>query len=233
MASGDVCLLKPRPMTFECTTSRTDENKLTVPRRQEVDHRRTGLGLYWVPEEPAMDLERPLSPVAEDEAYADLRRELTRAVAAVCPRWLAAGREDLVQAAMMRILQIQQRSEGTREFSSSYLWRVAHSALVDEIRRVRLRREQPLGDEAPMGSRTGSAPSPEQEVEGRETGEAIVDCLGRLVRPRRLAVTLHLQGYTVPEVAELLGYGRKRTENLVYRGLANLRRCLASQGLKP
>ena len=54
-----------------------------------------------------------------------------------------------------------------------------------------------------------------------------------LVRPRRLAVALYLQGHSVPEAAKLLEWGNKRTENLVYRGLADLRECLAKKGLKP
>jgi len=64
-------------------------------------------------------------------------------------------------------------------------------------------------------------------------GRAIRDCLLGLVTPRRLAVTLHLQGHTVPQAAEVLGWDAKRTENLVYRGLADLRVCLARKGVTP
>jgi RNA polymerase sigma-70 factor (ECF subfamily) len=134
---------------------------------------------------------------------------------------------------MIRILELQRRSEGKRQLSSSYLWRVAHSVLVDEIRRVRRRREQPLDDAPLTRQRAGGPPNPEKEAEAREISQAIGGCLSRLVRPRRLAVTLHLQGHSVPEAARLLRYGRKRTENLVYRGLSDLRRCLASKGLEP
>ena len=48
-----------------------------------------------------------------------------------------------------------------------------------------------------------------------------------------MAVVLHLQGHSVPEAARLLNWGNKRTENLVYRGLADLRNCLALKGLEP
>jgi RNA polymerase sigma-70 factor (ECF subfamily) len=177
--------------------------------------------------------ERPPSSPQEAELPAGLRRELGRAVAAVCPRWLADQRDDIAQAAALRILELQRQSEGMRQFSSSYLWRVAHSVLVDDIRRVRRRREQPLEDASPTRQRAVRPPNPEEEAQAQEISEAIGSCLGQLVSPRRLAVTLHLQGHSVPEAAELLGYGRKRTENLVYRGLSDLRRCLASRGLEP
>jgi RNA polymerase sigma-70 factor (ECF subfamily) len=52
-------------------------------------------------------------------------------------------------------------------------------------------------------------------------------------RERRLAVTLHLQGHTVPEAARILDWAAKQTENLVYRGLADLRACLMAKGIRP
>jgi RNA polymerase sigma-70 factor (ECF subfamily) len=76
-------------------------------------------------------------------------------------------------------------------------------------------------------------PDPERRLQGREAGAAIRDCLGRLVRPRRRAVVLHLQGHSATEVAELLGYGLKRADNLIYRGLKDLRACLGNKGKHP
>ena len=72
---------------------------------------------------------------------------------------------------------------------------------------------------------------PERCAAGREVGRAIRGCLAKLVTPRRLAVTLHLQGHSVPEAAKLLGWGTKRAENLIYRGLVDLRGCLSSAGV--
>jgi RNA polymerase sigma-70 factor (ECF subfamily) len=42
---------------------------------------------------------------------------------------------------------------------------------------------------------------------------------------------MYLHGHSVAEVAALLGWRFKKAENLVYRGLADLRRCLATKGL--
>jgi RNA polymerase sigma-70 factor (ECF subfamily) len=46
-------------------------------------------------------------------------------------------------------------------------------------------------------------------------------------------VILYIQEHTVPEAARILGWTLKRTENLVYRGLADLRACLAAKGQTP
>ena len=174
----------------------------------------------------------PLNPRLEDDLAA-VRAALNRAVARVCPYWLADQADDLVQVALMRVMDVSRRAEGQIQFTSFYLRKAAYSAVVDEIRRRRRRQEVSLdeGDAAPMLPSAGS--NPEQRQAGREIGRAIRACLERLVAPRRLAATLHLQGHTVPEVCRLMGWSEKRAENLVYRGLADLRQCLAGKGVTP
>jgi len=162
-----------------------------------------------------------------------VRADLARAVARVCPACMADRADDLVQVALLRVAEVYRRSEGKAEFSSFYLRKAAYSAVVDEIRRLRRRQEVPLEGGNPEADPASAQPDPEQSCAGGEIGQAIRDCLGRLVRPRRLAVTLHLQGHRVAEAARLLGWSAKKAENLVYRGLADLRSCLTAKGIRP
>lgn len=81
--------------------------------------------------------------------------------------------------------------------------------------------------------RPAQLPDPESRSSGREMGRAIRRCLAELIRPRRLAVSLHLQGHRIKEVGELMGWSAKRAENLIYRGLADLRACLEGKGFGP
>jgi len=160
----------------------------------------------------------------------ELRATLQRAVRRICPRWLADRSEDLVQMAALRVLEARPPGEGNDRVAASYLYKVAYTTLIDEIRRLRRRPESPL-DEA--GPRAVGEPGPDRALAGREAGRAIEACLAGLVEPRRLAVTLYLQGHTIPQAARLLGWGVKKTENLVYRGLADLRGCLNDKGVVP
>lgn len=175
--------------------------------------------------------ERASAPAEAD--YEGMRQRLVRAVARICPRWLAAQADDIVQAALIRVMEILRTREGDRPLAASYLWKVAYSVTVDEIRRVRRRRELSLDDDAPETLAATGDSDPEQARRSGETTAALADCLQRLVEARRLAVTLHLQGHSVPELARLLGWAAKRADNLVYRGLADLRRCLLSKGVNP
>lgn len=168
---------------------------------------------------------------APDDAYACLSADLMRAVTRICPAWLAAQRDDVVQVALLRVMDVRRRSDA--ELKPAYLRRVAWSALVDEIRARRRRREVSLDDDPVPDARPARGPSPEEQVATLEIGQAIGECVTRLAHDRRLAVTLHLQGHSVPESAALLAWSPKRTENLVYRGLADLRACLDAKGLRP
>jgi RNA polymerase sigma-70 factor, ECF subfamily len=175
------------------------------------------------------------SSAPSEVELARLRAELTRAVHRICPAWLADRSDDLVQVAWMRVVEIQNRSEGNVGLSTFYLQRAARSALIDEIRRRRRRQEVAL-DEAMVESHPvarAPQPDPERTAAGRELGRAIQRCLTRLIRPRQTAVTLHLLGHSVPEAARLLGWSAKKAENLIYRGLADLRGCLERAGAAP
>jgi len=167
--------------------------------------------------------------------YSKLRHDLARAVARLCPKWLSNERDDLVQTAVMRVMQTVARRavdrEGNPPIPSSYLHKTAYSALVDEIRRKQRRRETAL--ETGTIELAASAENPERTMASRQIGQGVRTCLTQLKHERRLAVSLYLQGHNVRRAALILEWSDKRTENLVFRGLADLRKCLMSKGLRP
>jgi len=162
---------------------------------------------------------------------AALLETLTRAVRRVCPAWLASERDDLVQIALMKILERERRTGTQQQMQKADLYRVAHSVLVDEIRSRRRRREEPLGEQPDVERAVRT--TPEQQVTSHELGRQIHECLTQIKRERRLALALRLQGYSVSECADRLGWKHKQTENLVHRGMADLRRLLTEKGIKP
>lgn len=199
-----------------------------------------------------------------DLGYEQLRQDLCAAVRKTCPPALRDRSDDLVQLAMLKVLAVEERNDsrengsssttapsapeetqragkGTR--SSSYLYRVAYSVVIDEWRRSRCRSEISFSED-PFEANdadnemsheilASSDPDPARASASSEVGRGIGDCLQRLNDNRRRAVTLYLLGHTVPEASRVLRSNLKRTESLVYRGLADLRRCLALKGLDP
>jgi RNA polymerase sigma-70 factor (ECF subfamily) len=162
-----------------------------------------------------------------------LRSELQRAVEHNCPPSLAACSEDLVQQALLRLIKLPENGGGERTYNTTFLWRVAYSELIDEIRRRQRRPEYAPEAECSPDTQLSSDPDPERQARSREIGRGIAECLNLMARPRRRAVTLKLHGHTVPQIADMLGWNKKKAENLVQRGIVDLRKCLKSMGLQP
>ena len=76
--------------------------------------------------------------------YDRIRQQLVCSINRVCPSWLASQREDIVQNAILRLLEIEKKGELNPSPPASYLWKVAYTATVDQIRRARRRPEEPL-----------------------------------------------------------------------------------------
>ncbi len=160
-----------------------------------------------------------------------LHGSILRAVRAACPNWLRGEVEDLAQTATLKVLERFRNHENvTNELAMSYLWRTAHSVVVDEIRRRGRRPELPAGDDAMRSHLAGAHEGPEAAFAMSRLSAAVRGCLERVATARRRAVSLYLLGYGVGEIAGLCSWDTKRTENLVYRGLADLRTCLRSKG---
>jgi RNA polymerase sigma-70 factor, ECF subfamily len=179
-----------------------------------------------LPDEDASDP----STTRADAAVEEVRLAVARAVRKVCPRWLAGEADDLAQTVVARVLARVAATAGQAAFKPGYFYKAAHSALVDEIRRRRRLREVPMDGTPPMASRLSNA---ERRAEGREIRDALAACMSGLVESRRRAVMLHLQDHSAAEVGALLDCGQKKAENLIYRGLADLRACLKARGVTP
>ena len=169
------------------------------------------------------------APARDDPDFRKIRAVLERAVQHACPPQLAGQAEDIVQHAIVRLVARVRQAEGALDFGSSYLWKVAQHAVIDELRRRRVRPE-------PASPRTDTvvgSDDPEVALTGQRITAGIDDCMQGIAADRRAAVGLYLQGMSVPEISRALRWDRKRTENLVYRGLTDLRKCLLSKGLRP
>ncbi len=177
--------------------------------------------------------EASAQPWLSPDRLADLHRDLEQAIHRICPPWLAAQADDLIQVSLLRLMERLRKTQGRQDFNNAYIKRTAFCALIDEIRRVRARGETALdsGDgHEPAHPHHGA--DPEQRLWARQIGEHIRDCLTKLITPRRLAVLLKLQGETGPETATILGWTLRKTENLISRGMADLRQCLTRKGLE-
>lgn len=166
-----------------------------------------------------------------EEFGARLRATIRRLV----PRKLGIEADDVEQEARIRVWRAL-TDETNIERPASYLYRVAVSATIDAVRRLKARRERPL--EAPEDDEDGTrnphvdpTPSPERQAQAAQLRRALSAALRALEPNRRRAVSLYLRGFGTQEIALLLGWSQPKARNLVYRGLEDLRQALRSAGI--
>lgn len=165
-----------------------------------------------------------LSPTAAASA-------LREAVCRACPPWLRQSRDDIAQSAFVRVIARSRRGS-TPILTEPYLRRTARNAVIDAMR-GRARRGAASDVDTGAWTRPRRLRDPEAALADQALGRRIAHHLGRLPEARRQAVTLFLEGFGVTEIAVRLGWNRKRVDNLVYRGLASLRRSLTQEGVTP
>jgi RNA polymerase sigma-70 factor (ECF subfamily) len=159
---------------------------------------------------------------------AQLRPALVALVRRVVPPWLRDHAEDIAHAAIAQVIE-----RGNPDRSPSYLLKSAHNAAIDEIRRRIRRPEVGIDDDGDAHAVEAGTADPARRAESREIDRAIRACLAALASPRRAAVMLFLLGYSRAEVEAMSRWGKKRTEHLTYRGLADMRECLGTKGISP
>jgi len=142
--------------------------------------------------------------------------------------------DEVVQEIRVRMWKSLGTAELIRRAKASYIYRAAVSASIDLIRSRRARRndarslDDDLDDDTPEARQRADAALDEAEL-----ARMVHRALALLAEPRRAVVRMHLAGYDRSEIAELLGWSEPKTRNLLYRGLADLRRILASWGIGP
>ncbi len=124
------------------------------------------------------------------------------------------------------------RSPNPPELSTAYVRKAALNTAIDHARRT-ARRRMLFETHSTALIQTAPHPDPERYVSSRRLRSVIREELVDLPPARREAVGLFLAGYGVTEIARRVGCDRKRVDNLVYRGLAVLRRALRARGITP
>lgn len=175
-------------------------------------------------------------PAAQFEELVTTYRKLLRdTILKVCPRDLGLHVDDIEQEVRIRLWRAIQSETDIRD-RASYIYKVAFTATIDAIRRVKARREEPLDpadDDLPAGALALPASgTPEQIAGRRELFARVAAELAHLAPDRRRAAGLHLEGLTLHEIAALLNWSESRTRNLVYRGLSDLRARLRAGGIE-
>lgn len=144
------------------------------------------------------------------------------------PAWAREMRDtdDLVQESVIQTLKQVAHFEPARDGAfHAFLRKVLHNRLIDEIRRVNPDRRHVLRSDHPI-----DAPSPVEEVIGRQTLARYEQALDRLKPEEREAVVARIElGCTYAEIADSIGKSSPDAARMVVsRALVRLAREMRS-----
>jgi RNA polymerase sigma-70 factor (ECF subfamily) len=100
------------------------------------------------------------------------------------------------------------------------------SAVIDALRRAEVRAAEPLpeDDEEAVQQLPEGPVGPERRARDRERMQALGRCMDAIPERRRLPIALHLQGFSLQEIAELADIPSvEAARKLVSRGMEELK----------
>ena len=139
---------------------------------------------------------------------------------------------DVEQEVRIRLWHAMERDR-SGAFGASYVQRVVASVVIDALRRAQVRAAEPLpeeDDDSMVEIRTDNA-GPERSAGDVERMQALEHCMNEIPERRRLPIALHLQGFSLQEIADLADIpSAEAARKLVSRGMQELKERLRESG---
>ena len=146
-----------------------------------------------------------------------------------CGAKSALDPDDVAQEVRIRLWQAIERDRNA-VFGASYIQRVVVSAVIDAHRRAAVRAAEPLPDEGSFEQLVD--PERPDRTASADQRMALLEAAISELPPRRQApLRLHLQGFSLVEIARLTDSTDEAVRKLVTRGLSDLRLKLAELGI--
>ena len=137
---------------------------------------------------------------------------------------------DIEQEVRIRLWKAIERDR-SGAFHASYVQKVVATTVIDALRRAEVRAAEPLPeDDDEAGQLPEEGVGPEQSASDGERLSGLQRCLGEIPERRRLPITLHLQGFSLQEIADVVGTSAEAARQLVSRGLEELKSKLRERG---
>jgi RNA polymerase sigma factor (sigma-70 family) len=164
----------------------------------------------------------------QDEEFKQLLKDYSLLITSQVQRYnlpkYGLDPEDIKQDVKLRIWKLLQ-SGRTIKNRAPYLRRIVNSVVIDQLRKRR--RDENLYNHERLKQIAEQDLLYRKEVSRQQVlEEAVGRAVNRLIRSRRQVVRLYLLNLTIQEISTYLKWTQDKTRNLLYRGLADLRKSL-------
>ena len=173
-----------------------------------------------------------------EDGFEELVRRYQRPIVAYVYRMVGDydAALDLAQEVFIRVYNSLARYRPEYKFST-WIYRIAHNAAIDHLRRVGASRTEEMTVEGEGGSSfekplASKAPSPEQETERGERRAEIEEVVAQLSPAyRELILLRHSHDLSYDEIAEVTGLPLGTVKNRIFRAREAMREELTRRGI--
>ena len=138
--------------------------------------------------------------------------------------------DDVLQEIKIRLWKVLEKGNGIQSFSA-YLKKIVDSVIINNLRDVHREREAMHSVEFQSHLRDNGHDIGSDGDRDRLRG-AVTNALDGLKESKRKVMYLSLSGYSIQEISGMFHWTRKKTYGLYERGLADLKKILAKEGIK-
>jgi RNA polymerase sigma factor (sigma-70 family) len=138
--------------------------------------------------------------------------------------------EDICQEVRIKLWRVLSLEKEISNFPS-YLKKIVSSSVIDMLRKLRrdegiilLEKQNRISE---MKADYHSQLSAQEPLR-----EKLAEAVGLLIESRRRVVKLYLMDLTIDEIAAFYGWSKNKTRNLLYRGLADLKKLLREKDIE-
>lgn len=132
--------------------------------------------------------------------------------------------EDIIQDIKIRIWNLICKEKVIKNHRP-YIRKIIYSSIIDQFRKHR-REEDFYRLEAHRHVSELESPYNKESLRKTALAENVGKAVDRLIETRRQVVKLYLLNLNIREIADYLGMSQDRIRNLLYRGLADLRKLI-------
>ena len=173
-----------------------------------------------------------------EDGFEELVRRYQRPIVAYVYRMVGDydAALDLAQEVFIKVYNSLGRYRAEFKFST-WIYRIAHNAAIDHLRRIGASRTEEMTIEGEGGTSfekplASKAPSPEQETERGERRAEIEEVVGQLPHAyRELIVLRHSHDLSYDEIAEVTGLPLGTVKNRIFRAREAMRELLVARGI--
>lgn len=138
--------------------------------------------------------------------------------------------DDILQEVKMKIWKVLNDEKQIKNLSS-YIKKIVDSSVIDHLRRLR-REEGIIFSEKQKKISDRKIRYEAEHPYSNKLKEMVDQALDSLLESRQKAVKLFLLNLSIEEIAISLGWTKDKTRNLLYRGLADLKKKLKEKGIQ-